>query len=57
MLDKLNGIFAGKKTYITAGLGIVGTIAAFLIGEATTKEAIIAIFAAIQTINIRHGIK
>lgn len=52
MLDKLKG----WKTYITAIAAILAAIGAHLGGSIDLTAMIAAIFAAVQTMNIRHSI-
>ena len=53
------GILSGYKTYITAGLTILGTVAAWLTGtfDGTIGEAVNIIVTAVLGITIRAGIK
>jgi len=37
------GVLAGKKTYVLAALGILGSIGSYLMGEMTLVQALMAI--------------
>lgn len=50
------GILAGKKTYVVAGLGILTAIASYLTGELALAETIQGIFVAIGAMTLRAGI-
>lgn len=50
------GKLAGYKTYIVAGVTIIGAIASYLIGDATLNDTAQLIVPAILGITIRHGI-
>ena len=47
----------GYKTYILAGLTVIGAIAHFLIGDATVPDTINLIVTALMGAFIRHGIE
>lgn len=47
---------SGWKTYIVGAGAIVTAIGAYASGAITLVEMVAAIFAAIQTMNIRHAI-
>ncbi len=47
---------SGWKTYLTAFAAIITSVAGYFNGALTLPELIAAVFAAIQTINIRHAI-
>jgi hypothetical protein len=49
-------MFAGKKTYIMAGVAVITAVAAWLVGEADLQTTANAIFAALMAAFIRHGI-
>lgn len=55
-MKKLSGILEGKKTYVTAGLGLVGAVAAYLTGEATGYETGKCVWACLTAIFLRNGI-
>ena len=46
----------GNKTYITLGLTILGTIAAYFMGELSLPNAIYAVIGALSGIFLRSGI-
>lgn len=51
------GILEGKKTYITAGMGALGFIVAYLLGDIELGSAINGVFTAIIGATLRRGIK
>lgn len=51
------GVLAGKKTYVTAGLGAIGFIAAYLMGDIALADALLGVFNAIGLATLRKGIK
>lgn len=55
-MDKILNFLKGYKTYITAIAAIITAIAAFANGAIGLNELVVAIFAAIQTMNIRHAV-
>ena len=55
-MDKLRGFLKGKKTYITAAIGILGALAAWADGQISGTGLIAAVWAAAQTIFIRAGV-
>lgn len=50
------GILAGKKTYITAALGILTAVAGYVTGTIEIKELVEAIFIGITAMTMRAGI-
>lgn len=56
-MHKFHGILAGKKTYVTAALTVLGAVAAYLLGEATLFETFQAVSTAALGTTIRAGIK
>jgi hypothetical protein len=46
----------GNKTYITLGLTIIGTVAAYFMGDISLPNAIYAVIGALSGIFIRSGI-
>lgn len=50
-------MFAGYKTYITAGLAVLSAIAAYLTAEASLAEAANLAFTALLAAFVRNGIK
>jgi hypothetical protein len=53
----MQGKFKGYKTYIVAGLAIVGAVAGYLDGDLGKVAAGQAILTAVLGVTIRHGIK
>jgi VIT1/CCC1 family predicted Fe2+/Mn2+ transporter len=50
------GKLAGYKTYVVAGLAILGAAAAYFMGEADMRTTIEAVVAAVLAMTIRHGV-
>lgn len=50
-------MLAGYKTYITAGLAVLGAVAAYLVGEATLMDTATIVFNALLAAFVRNGIK
>lgn len=50
-------MLSGYKTYISAGLAVLGAIAGYLTGDATLAEAAQLGFTAIMAATIRSGVK
>lgn len=55
-IDTIKQYIAGKKTYITAVVAILMAAVAWGVGEISNIQAIVALYAALQTIFIRAGI-
>ena len=49
------GKLKGKKTYILGGLGLLGAVASYLVGDATAAEAGQAALTSILAITLRNG--
>lgn len=49
-------MFAGYKTYITAGLGVITAVASYLMGEMALADAIQVGLTAVMGAFIRHGV-
>lgn len=49
-------MLSGYKTYITAGVAIVGYVAAYLTGDATLPQMAQAVLTALLGINLRHAV-
>ena len=49
-------MFAGKKTYITAVLAVLGAVAAYLTGEATVMQTAQLCVTAVLAAFVRNGI-
>ena len=45
----------GYKTYVTAGLAVIGGVAAYLVGDATLFETAQLIFTALLAAFVRNG--
>ena len=50
------GNLKGKKTYIVGGLGILGAIASFLVGDATAAQAAQAALTAVLAMTLRNSL-
>ena len=50
------GILAGKRTYVVAGLGLLGVAAAFLMGDMAAIDAAKAAVECVLAMTIRAGI-
>lgn len=50
-------MFAGYKTYITAGVAIVGAVAAYLTGEASAMDTANIVVTALIGAFIRNGVQ
>lgn len=46
----------GYKTYIVSGLGVIGAIAGYLVGDLDIAQAGQAALTAILAMTVRHGI-
>lgn len=55
-MGKFLSFLDGYKTYITGGAAILTAIGAYLNHAITLNEMVVAIFAAVQSMNIRHSI-
>lgn len=49
-------MFAGYKTYITAGLAVIGAVAAYLVGDATLMQTAQLVVTAIIGATVRHAL-
>ena len=47
----------GYKTYVTAGVAVVGAVAAYLVGDADLMQTANLVFTAILAAFVRNGIK
>jgi hypothetical protein len=52
----MQGRFSGYKTYIVAGLAVLGAVAGCLTGELTAVAAGQAVLTAVLGATIRHGV-
>ena len=50
------GKFKGKKTYITAGLTVIGAIAGYFTGDMELSASIQLIVTAVLGATVRHGL-
>jgi hypothetical protein len=50
-------MFAGYKTYITAGVAVISAVAAYLVGDATIMQAAQLVFTALLAAFVRNGVK
>jgi hypothetical protein len=57
MLTKIQTWLSGKKTYLTAAIGVLGALAAFGDHQIDVTALIAAIWAAAQTCFIRAGVQ
>ena len=49
-------MFAGKKTYITAAVAVIGAIAAYLTGDATAADTAQLVVTALLAAFLRSGV-
>ncbi len=57
MLNKIQTWLSGKKTYLTAAIGVLGALAAFGDHQIDFTALVAAIWAAAQTCFIRAGVQ
>ena len=57
MLNKIQTWLQGKKTYLTAAIGVLGALAAFGDHQIDFTALVAAIWAAAQTCFIRAGVQ
>ena len=50
-------MFAGYKTYITAGVAVVSAVASYLVGDADLMQTANLVFTALLAAFVRNGIK
>lgn len=50
-------MFAGYKTYITAGVAVISAVAAYLVGDADLMQTANLVFTALLAAFVRNGIK
>ena len=55
-MTKFRNFLSGKKTYLTAAIGVLGAVIAFGDGQIDVTALVAAIWAAAQTCFIRVGI-
>lgn len=51
------GKLKGKKTYIVGGLGILGGVASYLVGDATAPEAVQVVITSLLGMTVRNAIR
>ncbi|MCP4394184.1 MAG: hypothetical protein GY804_07990 [Alphaproteobacteria bacterium] len=51
------GFFRGKKTYITAAVGVFTAVGSYLVGDMVLPELIQTIFPLLGMIFVRKGVK
>lgn len=49
-------MFAGYKTYITAGVAVVSAVAAYLVGDADLMQTANLVFTALLAAFVRNGV-
>jgi hypothetical protein len=49
-------MFAGYKTYITAGVAVIAAVAAYLTGDADLMQTANLVFTALMAAFIRNGV-
>ena len=47
----------GYKTYVTAGVAVIGAVAAYLVGDADLMQTANLVFTALLAAFVRNGIK
>lgn len=55
-MNKLREFLKGKKTYITATIGLLGAVVAWADGQIATVALLATVWAAVQACFIRAGI-
>lgn len=50
-------MFAGYKTYVTAGVAVIGAVAAYLVGDADLMQTANLVFTALLAAFVHNGIK
>ncbi|WP_119679672.1 hypothetical protein [Indioceanicola profundi] len=50
------GWFAGRKTYVTGTLTVLGAVAGYLTGELTLPDLLQTAIPAIMLMTVRHGV-
>ena len=55
-MNKLREFLKGKKTYITALIGLLGAVAAWADGDIKTTALLASLWAAVQACFIRAGV-
>ena len=55
-MKKIKGILQGKKTYVTAAIGLLTAVGAYLTGDMELQDAIRTAWVAVMAIFLRNGI-
>ena len=55
-MNSLWGSLAGKKTYISAALTVLGAVAGYLTGDVSGAQAFQLVTTAIMAASVRHGV-
>lgn len=55
-MTTIRSFLSGKKTYITAVLGLIATLISWYMGQIDTQMAIAAIWSCLQSVFIRRAI-
>lgn len=50
-------MLAGYKTYVTAGVAVIGAVATYLVGDADLMQTANLVFTALLAAFVRNGIK
>lgn len=50
-------MFAGYKTYITAGVAVITAVSAYLVGDADMMQTVNLVFTALLAAFVRNGVK
>lgn len=57
MINKFKGVLKSKKTYVTAVIGILTAIGAYLTGDLAGQDALKTIWVAVLAVFLRNGMK
>ena len=55
-MNKLAGILKGKKTYVTAAIGIATAVGSYLVGDLSAVQALQIVWNGLLAIFIRNGV-
>ena len=55
-MNKIRNFLKGKKTYVTAAIGLLSALAAWADGQVSGTGVLVAVWAAVQACTIRAGI-
>ncbi len=50
------GILSGKKTYVTAAIGVIGSVAAYFTGEASFMQVFQTVTTCLSAAFLRNGV-